>query len=108
LTIYKFSFGIANGQLQGVPDFISSLVDRVGEGSALSLAYRATGSAYLAKNSDQDMSKAIHDYNNALSAIQNELEDSEKTDGTVLAVWLLSVYEVCCGLVQNTKDSTAC
>ncbi|QKX63045.1 uncharacterized protein TRUGW13939_10213 [Talaromyces rugulosus] len=107
LTIYKFSFGIANGQLQGLPDFISSLVDRVEEGSALSLAYRAAGSAYLAKNLDQDMSKAIHDYNNALSVIQNELEDSEKTDGTVLAVWLLVVYELMLSTRNDTPHSVA-
>lgn len=108
LTIYKFSFGIVNGQSQGLQDFISSLVDKVEEESTLSLAYRAAESVYLAKNTDQDMSKPMQAYNNAVSAITKELEDSEKSDDTILAVWLLGVYEVCCKLIQNMNYSVSC
>ncbi|KAH8695532.1 hypothetical protein BGW36DRAFT_361226 [Talaromyces proteolyticus] len=108
LTIYRFSFGMINGQSQTLPEFISSSLDKVDSNSALYLAYKAIGCAYHAKrlgNEIASASRPVNAHYEALSVVRSLLADPEncKDDSTVLAVWFLGLFEV----MVSTQDERA-
>lgn len=91
---FRPSFEMAKSTYSTVLDSLS----RAEEGSALHQACVAVGSAYMVNiirspNTTVDRAKA---YGTALTVIHSAIMDPQqrKSDDTLLAIWLLGLYEV--------------
>lgn len=108
--MYRFLLAMVNGQSKTPDDFLSSLIIRAEEGSPLFLAYNAVECAYGTKKTKQYhcIPEPAQAYSIALSSICCALQDRErhKSDSTLLAAWLLGLYEVCSEMyIDKCKES---
>jgi hypothetical protein len=96
----KFSFETENGEIQCVFKPIPHVLAKTKDGSLLYLACNAVCHAYMAKATSKTgvLSNAARSDGTALVAVNQAIRDPRqcKSDDTLMAVWLLSLYEVGC------------
>ncbi|KAJ5970804.1 uncharacterized protein N7479_000722 [Penicillium vulpinum] len=100
---FRLSFEMAKSIYNTVPDVIS----KAEEESALYKACNAVACAYMATitrtlKATSDRAKA---YGIALTAIRSAIQDPErcKSDNTLLAIWMLGLYELVLGVRNGTE-----
>ncbi|OJJ46178.1 hypothetical protein ASPZODRAFT_2070938 [Penicilliopsis zonata CBS 506.65] len=102
LILSQFSFQQRNGvTAYGALECFPTLVSRAEEDSPLMLASRAVGSVYFANRAGASFDRTEHgvSYGKALRAVSKATQDpvSQLDDRTLLAIWLLSLYECLLG-----------
>lgn len=94
LVLYHFPSDTADEE-SGI---ISTLISAAKEGSPLHNVSKTLGCSYLPRASSSDTTSAsqAQAYGDSLAAINRALRHSNEStsDGTLLSVWLLRVYEV--------------
>ncbi|KAJ5208137.1 hypothetical protein N7449_002516 [Penicillium cf. viridicatum] len=100
---FKLAFEMSKDIFNAIPDVLSKAEEK----SALYQACNAVARAYMA--SITRTSKATSDrakaYGSALMATRSAIQDPQrcKSDNTLLAVWLLGLYELLLGIRKGTE-----
>ncbi|KAJ5694052.1 hypothetical protein N7536_004464 [Penicillium majusculum] len=100
---FKLAFEMSKSIFNAIPDVLSKAEEK----SALYQACNAVARAYMAtitrtSKATSDRAKA---YGSALMATRSAIQDPQrcKSDNTLLAVWLLGLYELLLGIRKGTE-----
>ncbi|KAH8695261.1 hypothetical protein BGW36DRAFT_382397 [Talaromyces proteolyticus] len=103
----KSAYQLGRGNFAVIPRILS----RASSSSAVLHACNAVACAYMAHKicSPITLSRRTKTYGTAIAAVSSALHDSRqyKSDETLLAIWLLGIYELLLSLKDNVNSATA-
>ena len=96
--LHQFSASVDGNQFYGYFDFLPDLYRESSDNSCLCLATNVLAKAYITNlsHTERDRKELLQLYGRALMSANAAIEDQfERTkDSTIIAVWLLAIYEV--------------